>query len=412
MPPRNPVIQPALPVFNPNDAVFVGKRAGLLKRAVTTDTNEVLIGEDAGVSLPDAGSQVGNLTYHTFIGKNAGGNCAAGAGGVLVGQKAGVTATTVQSSVAIGGKAASNYTLLDSDTMVGYAAGQFGASGATNLGRRTFIGYNAGQYDSGNYSIMIGYNAGTQNSGANANPTTGEDNVGVGRQIFNALKGGALNVGVGSRAMFQLTSGGGNFGLGYEALFNITTGGNNIAIGTQAGYSHTGSRCIFLGVSSGQNLPAASQNYFIAGADSSGGSDRIDHVYFGKGYATASPTNYTIWGTRSRAGTDSNTGGGDLTFCAGLGTGTGTLSSLVLQSPVAVASGSGVQTATTGLTIKGGCAVRPSYTVATLPAASTVGAGAMAWVTDANATTFLSTVAGGGSNKVPVSSDGTNWLIG
>lgn len=51
-------------------------------------------------------------------------------------------------------------------------------------------------------------------------------------------------------------------------------------------------------------------------------------------------------------------------------------------------------------------------TVAGLPAASTAGAGARAFVTDATATTFHSTVAGTGSNKVPVVSDGTNWLIG
>ena len=54
----------------------------------------------------------------------------------------------------------------------------------------------------------------------------------------------------------------------------------------------------------------------------------------------------------------------------------------------------------------------PALTVATLPAAGTAGAGARAFVTDATATTFLSTVAGGGANKVPVVSDGTNWLIG
>ena len=54
----------------------------------------------------------------------------------------------------------------------------------------------------------------------------------------------------------------------------------------------------------------------------------------------------------------------------------------------------------------------PSMTVASLAAAATAGAGARAFVTDATATTFLSTVAGGGSNKVPVVSDGTNWLIG
>ena len=53
-----------------------------------------------------------------------------------------------------------------------------------------------------------------------------------------------------------------------------------------------------------------------------------------------------------------------------------------------------------------------STTVSALPSASTAGAGARAFVTDATATTFLSTVAGGGSNKVPVVSDGTNWLIG
>jgi hypothetical protein len=53
-----------------------------------------------------------------------------------------------------------------------------------------------------------------------------------------------------------------------------------------------------------------------------------------------------------------------------------------------------------------------NFTVATLPSAATSGAGARAFVSDANATTFASTVAGGGANKVPVYSDGTNWKIG
>jgi len=52
------------------------------------------------------------------------------------------------------------------------------------------------------------------------------------------------------------------------------------------------------------------------------------------------------------------------------------------------------------------------YTVATLPSAATSGVGARAFVSDANATTFASTVAGGGANKVPVYSDGANWKIG
>lgn len=53
-----------------------------------------------------------------------------------------------------------------------------------------------------------------------------------------------------------------------------------------------------------------------------------------------------------------------------------------------------------------------AVTVSALPAAASGNKGWRAFVTDATATTFLSTVAGGGSNNVPVVSDGTNWLIG
>jgi len=53
----------------------------------------------------------------------------------------------------------------------------------------------------------------------------------------------------------------------------------------------------------------------------------------------------------------------------------------------------------------------PVYTVATLPTAATF-ARSRAFVSDANATTFASIVAGGGANIVPVYSDGTNWRIG
>lgn len=52
-----------------------------------------------------------------------------------------------------------------------------------------------------------------------------------------------------------------------------------------------------------------------------------------------------------------------------------------------------------------------AFTVASLPASS-VQTGSTAFVTDANATTFNSIVAGGGANRVPVTYDGTNWRIG
>jgi len=57
--------------------------------------------------------------------------------------------------------------------------------------------------------------------------------------------------------------------------------------------------------------------------------------------------------------------------------------------------------------------IRPgSFTVATLPSASAAGSGAQAYVTDASATTYRAIVAGGGSNRITVVSDATNWLIG
>lgn len=51
-------------------------------------------------------------------------------------------------------------------------------------------------------------------------------------------------------------------------------------------------------------------------------------------------------------------------------------------------------------------------TVSGLSSASGAGAGTRAFVTDSNSAVFNAVVAGGGSNKVPVVSDGTNWLIG
>jgi hypothetical protein len=52
------------------------------------------------------------------------------------------------------------------------------------------------------------------------------------------------------------------------------------------------------------------------------------------------------------------------------------------------------------------------YTVATLPGAAILGVGARAFVIDSSVSTFGTTVAGGGSTRVPVYSDGTDWKVG
>jgi hypothetical protein len=51
-------------------------------------------------------------------------------------------------------------------------------------------------------------------------------------------------------------------------------------------------------------------------------------------------------------------------------------------------------------------------TVANLPTAASAGAGARAFVTDANSTSFNASLVGGGSNAVPVFSDGSAWKVG
>jgi hypothetical protein len=56
--------------------------------------------------------------------------------------------------------------------------------------------------------------------------------------------------------------------------------------------------------------------------------------------------------------------------------------------------------------------VTTPVTVSGLPTCNSGARGAHAFVTDANATTFNTTVAGGGSNNLPVFCDGTNWKIG
>jgi hypothetical protein len=76
--------------------------------------------------------------------------------------------------------------------------------------------------------------------------------------------------------------------------------------------------------------------------------------------------------------------------------------------------GLGVTAPTVPCDVNGAIRTRAT-TVASLPSASTAGAGSRHFVTDSTQTLSAgigATVAGGGSNSVPVYSDGTNWLIG
>jgi hypothetical protein len=135
-------------------------------------------------------------------------------------------------------------------------------------------------------------------------------------------------------------------------------------------------------------------------------------IQFGDANAASPAAAYTIRAQGSRGGTDTNVAGASINYSSGLGTGTGALSQLNLQSPVAAASGTTQQTATTGLSIKDGVTLHPVRTVATLPTGE---AGMRSFVSDANTTMTLGigmVVAGGGANTLPVFHDGSNWRIG
>ena len=80
----------------------------------------------------------------------------------------------------------------------------------------------------------------------------------------------------------------------------------------------------------------------------------------------------------------------------------GTLSSLIVSGNI---TGQSYISATTAIQTT-------PVVVGSLPAAATAGAGARAFVSDANDTAFNAIVAGAGANNLPVFSDGTNWRIG
>ena len=192
--------------------------------------------------------------------------------------------------------------------------------------------------------------------------TTGSNNTAVGYNALTANTDGFQNTALGSESLDANTTGDYNTAVGFQSLTAAATANYNVAVGyralnatTDGGNTAIGADALLL-VSTGTNNVAIG---YQAGNSITTGSNNIVIGY--------------------DADASSATASNEIT----LGTSTHT----VVRIP--------------GVTV-----------VASLPAAATAGAGARAMVTNANATTFHSIVAGGGSNTVPVFSDGTNWRIG
>ena len=363
-------------------------------RTNTTSTNNVAIGyqslfnNSTSSNLTAVGTfaLLNNTTNVATLGTITGGSAYTNGTytGVVMTLSSGSTATTYPTAtIVVSGGAVTSVTLTsngvgfkDTTTVLTAPAASIGGTGSG-------FSVPVASLASGSTNTAVGYQALTANTVATGNTATGSQclvnttsgrfNVGYGAAAGYANTTGAYNVFVGGQNAGGIANGNantsGNYltavgagalasnstsnaltGIGYMALYSAT-GANNIALGYQAGYAGTA-------------LTTGTNNIFIG---------------YQAQASTASDTNEIVIGY-NQVGLGSNT-------------------TVIGNSSTTLTKAFGVITSTV-------------YTVATLPSASTSGAGARAFVTDALAPTFGATVTGGGAVNVPVYSDGTNWKVG
>lgn len=238
--------------------------------------------------------------------------------------------------------------------------------------------------------------------------------LGEGAQAFFAgveTGSGYACTSIGYQTLKDNTTGRRNTAVGVYALSANTTGYENTAVGTHAGGAvTTGINNTMLGYQAGGAVSAALNNNTAVGHS----------AFLGSGASKG--TGNTALGYRALA--DINTAD----YCIGIGFAAGKYANASRMVFIDGADRANITNAQNIGLIYGkheSTAIAqvlhlnaltrigpPSLTVATLPAAAAGYTGFRAFVTDANATTFASIVAGGGSNGVPVYCDGTNWRIG
>ena len=315
---------------------------------------------------------------------------------------------------------------------IGVSVGLGAGSVATNIA----VGDTAlDSNTTGSNNTAVGYNALTANTDGFQNTalgsealdanTSGDYNTAVGYQALTAASTANYNTGVGYRALNAATSGAGNTALGSDALLLVSTGVDNVAVGYAALDAYTGSDAVAVGRSA-------------LGANTSGtgntavGKDAALLVVTGaynvavgwNALDAATTSNNTAVGASALGALTSGANNVALGFQAGDALTTGSnnivigydadVSAAGVSDEITLGNSSITSMRVPGLTMTAGLKWinNGTQTVAALVAAGTAGAGARAVVTDANATTFHSIVAGGGANVVPVFSDGTNWRIG
>lgn len=310
--------------------------------------------------LAGAAATVANAgTQNIAIGPGAMRGATDAGGNMALGEDALRSVTTGDGNMAIGVRALTACNTGFNCAAVGTAA----MVNAVNPNNSVAIGYSAASgMVSGSSNVIVGANAlglatavnGVIAIGAGAmqNATKAYASVGVGGGCLGKYNGNQA-VALGVNSLQNATNADGVIGIGFETLTSLVSGYRTIAIGFRAGQGATGHSSIFIGPWAG---------------DKETGNDRL------------------AVDNRSRA---SESDARDLSIISGEMADTAGVQKLRLNAATRVLT----------------------TTVSGLPAA-TIGAGYRAFVTDANATTFAIVVAGGGSNGVPVYSDGTDWRIG
>lgn len=200
---------------------------------------------------------------------------------------------------------------------VGSSSEKFGASSAAAGASSVAVGNTASS--AGDHSTAVGYQASAATSGS----------VAIGRQAAVSTNAQGVAIGYGAT-----TSGSNAVSLAVSAS---ATGSEAIAIGSSSTAGHTNSIVLGAGAASTGN------NQFVAGSSSKGVLD----VYFGEGVQDGTPLAYTIHGTGSRGGTDTDTAGAALQFAGGIATGNAAGGDIIFQTSDAGASGTAAQSLTT-----------------------------------------------------------------
>jgi hypothetical protein len=401
-------------------------------------------------TLPTYVTASGNV-YINVATCNAGGSIPTGTGtnisdgGCLWNFVVAGTAGAFQ-DIAIGNYALDSITAGSNNIGIGYSASSSLTTGSNNISIGSSAGFN---HSTGNSNLAIGYQALYFN-------TVNSFNTAIGNYALQNYTAGYLTA-VGFKALSSITSNTNASAFGYAALQNAT-GGNNSAYGVNAGLNITTGNFNFIaGNNVLKNTVGSSNSNTVVGEGAlPGNATTAPTVNFDIAIGTNAMGNASMTGT---VGSDiaigvgsmvAITGGGNQNVAIGsntlaaLQTGTnnvalgyqvgkttlqtgnfniylGTSSSCDAASAgesstfrLCLTSGStplllgNLLGASPELTV-GGPLQLASYTVATLPTCAAGYAGAIAYVTDANAPTYNATLTGSSTTKTLAMCNGTNW---